>query len=684
MDPDPLYQPRELSWLSFNERVLAEAADPSLPLYERIHFLAIFSSNLDEFFRVKVAGLQNLLVLKASQLEKYVDDDPAELLRQIAAITLAQQETVGQIFSTQILPELAANGITLYQGQPLSETHLTDVRHYFRTQVLAYLQPVYFHTAKALFLANRQLYFAVRLRDQAAPQAGYTYAYVNIPSDALPRYRLLSPLDGQQFIIPLDEIIRVNAALIFPGYDVVSCYSIKLNRDEDGLIDDEFSGDLVEKIKQQLEQRKLGHPVRFLYDGTIDADMLGLLRTAFGLQIGQLVEGGRYHNLFDLFKLPNPLAPRLRNGPVTPLQRPELEAAETLFSVIRERDVLLHYPYQPFDYVLRFFNEAAIDPQVLSIRVTLYRLAASSHIANALISAARNGKRVTVFVEVKARFDEANNLTWASRMQAAGVTIIYSLPGLKVHAKIALITRREADGQKQTYCYLSTGNFNENTAMLYTDHGLFTAHAGIGTELKRIFAYLRRQKSPKPFQHLLVAQFGMKDRLLALIDREIGHQRAGRPAYICLKLNGLDEKTMIIKLYEASRAGVRIDLIVRGICCLIPGRAGLSETIRVFRLVDTYLEHGRLLLLANGGDEEVYLSSADWMNRNLNRRIEVGFPVYDPALRTELKAILRLILTDTAKLRRIDTDGANQPVAVDGVISLRAQEAIADHLRLTK
>lgn len=676
------YQPRELSWLSFNQRVLSEAADPTLPLYERINFLAIFSSNLDEFFRVKVAGLQNLLLLKAGQIEAYTEEDPADLLRQIAEITLAQQEECGRILSTQLLPELEANGITLYGSEPLADEHVVQVRHYFRSQVLAYLQPVYLGNGlKTPFLANRQLYLAVRLQHKQEPQAGYTYAYVNIPSDQLPRYRLLSPIDGRQFMIALDDVVRLNMAVVFPGYEVVSCHSIKLNRDEDGLIDDEFSGDLIEKIKQQLEKRKIGHPVRFLYDGSIDADMLGVLRTSLGLQAGELIEGGRYHNLFDLFKLPNPLAPRLKNAPLAALSKPQLETAETLFDVFRRQDVLLHYPYHTFDYVLRFFNEAAIDPQVLSIRVTLYRLATSSHLANALISAARNGKRVTVFVEIKARFDEANNLQWASRMQAAGVTIIYSLPGLKVHAKIALVTRREADGTKQTYCYLSTGNFNENTATLYTDHGLFTAHAGIGRELKRVFAHLKSRKKPNPFEHLLVAQFGMKEHLLALIDREIAHQRAGKPAYICLKLNGLEEKKTINKLYEASAAGVRIDLLVRGICCLIPGRAGISETIQVFRLVDKFLEHGRVLLFANGGNEEIYLSSADWMNRNLNRRIEVGFPVYAPGLRQELRTLLQLQLNDTVKLRQVDEAQINQLVAPNDTVPLRAQEAIYEYLR---
>ncbi|QIP13958.1 polyphosphate kinase 1 [Spirosoma aureum] len=675
------YQPRELSWLSFNQRVLSEAADPTLPLYERINFLAIFSSNLDEFFRVKVAGLQNLLLLKARQVETVVDGDPAELLQQIAGIALAQQQECGRIFSNQIVPELEANGITLYQGQALLGEHQREVRHYFQSQVLAYLKPVYLTNPSHPFLPSRQLYFAIRLQDRQAPQAGYTYAYVNIPSDNLSRYTVLSPVNGQQFIITLDEIIRQNLSLAFKGYDVISCYSIKLNRDEDALIDDEFSGDLIEKIRHQLEQRKIGHPVRFLYDSTMDADMLGILRTTFGLQTAELVEGGRYHNLYDLFKFPNPLAPRLKNPSVKPMQVAQLELAETLVDEIHQQDLLLHYPYQTFDYVLRFFNEAAVDPNVISIRVTLYRLANSSLLANSLISAARNGKRVTVFVEVKARFDEANNLNWASRMQEAGVTIIYSLPGLKVHAKIALITRRGADGRKHTYSYLSTGNFNENTATVYTDHGLFTAHRGIGRELRQVFTYLKSRKQPKSFRHLLVAQFGMKENWLSLIDREIEHHRAGRPAYICLKMNGLEEKKTIDKLYEASQAGVRIDLLVRGICCLIPGKAGLSETIQVFRLVDKYLEHGRVLLFTNGGEEEIYLSSADWMNRNLNRRIEVGFPIYDPALRNELKALLQLQLSDTLKLRSVDADMVNQPLATVNATPLRAQEAIPDYLR---
>jgi polyphosphate kinase len=410
--------------------------------------------------------------------------------------------------------------------------------------------------------------------------------------------------------------------------------------------------------------------------------MLQALAQTFELKKDDLFPGGRYHNLYDLFKLPNPLSPRLRGALMEPLLQRELENTESILQAMEQKDYLLHFPYHSYDYILRFFNEAAIDPAVEEIKITLYRIAAHSFIANALISAARNGKKVTVFVEVKARFDEENNLRWADKMKEAGVEIIYSLPGLKVHAKVALVTRRLADGRKKRYAYLGTGNFNENTARTYTDHGLLTCHSKFTKELSHVFDYLCGHKKEFHFKHLLVAQFNMQEKFIRLIDREIVHARNGLSASICLKLNNLEDEKMIDKLYEASQAGVQVRLIIRGICCLVPGVAGLSENIHVIRLVDTFLEHSRVFVFGNNQEPEVYLASADWMKRNLYRRVEVGFPVYQQELKEEIMQILDLQLRDNLKAVWLDHKQENLPVLpqLDSPL-LRAQTEIYEWLK---
>jgi polyphosphate kinase len=676
----PLYN-KELSWLSFNYRVLLEAKDPTVPLYERIRFLAIYSSNLDEFFRVKVASLQNLLRLRQNTLREVLDFNPADVLRQIHNTVHTQQEEFGKIYKQEIIPALAAQQIILYQGGPLAPAHEAEVQHYFNTTVMAYLQPVFLRTETNghHFLQNRALYFAVQLVDRE--NGAIRYAYINIPSDQLPRYMQLSKNGDQHHIIPLDEIIRLNLPVVFRGYAILGCYAIKLNRDEDMMIDDEHAGDLVKKIKEQLEKRKTGAATRFLYDAAMNEDCLNAITAAFALRLEELVPGGRYHNMFDLFKLPNPLKPNLEFEPQRPLYKEELELAPSLIDAVAEKDYLLHFPYHSYDYVLRFFNEAAIDPLVTDIKVALYRVAGNSLVANALISAARNGKKVTVFVEVKARFDEANNLRWAAEMEKAGVNIIYSIPGLKVHAKIALIKRYEKDGTVKNYGYLATGNFNENTAGIYADHGLFTAHPGITGELDELFKFLKTKTEPKKFKHLLVAQFNMKKALLKKIDREIKAAKKGIPAHLLIKLNGLEESDMIAKLYEASQAGVQTDMIVRGICTLVPGLPAYSAHITVRRLVDRYLEHARVFIFQNNGEEEVYLSSADWMNRNLNRRIEVGFPLYDEALKAELKQLVALQMKDNTKMRLLNETQEHLPVPALNGEQVRAQYAAYEWLK---
>ena len=698
MEHSYVYADRDLSWLSFNYRVLLEAVDEQVPLAERIKFLAIYSANLDEFFRVRVAALRTLAALPQKKRNK-LPIDPQVVLVQIVDTVARQQQHYEALFEQTLLPELQRKNVILYTHQQLADVHRQEASVFFRSTVLSYLQPVFVGTHRRMkrrdklpLLNSKALYFALTLRPKASTGTPFPelpnesiMAYMNIPKDKLARFVELSPIDGVSYFVFLDDIIRANLAIVFPGFDIEECVSFKLNRSEDISIHDEYRGNLVKKIKVQLAKRKTAPPVRFLYDRATSSPLLDRLIKLFELVEEDLMAGGRYHSLSDLISLPLNTKSGLNVPVLTPLPSHNLDAYESLLTAISQQDHLLHFPYQSYSYVLRFFNEAAIDPLVYDIQVALYRIATNSLIANALISAARNGKKVTVFVEVKARFDEANNLRWAEEMGQAGVRIIYSLPGVKVHAKIALIKRHnpatKSEKKPQRYAYLSTGNFNESTAEIYTDHGLFTAHKGMINDLDKVFNYLRNQKKIRHLRHLLVAPFTLQGRYLDLIEREIRVARKGKKASLIVKLNGLEDRVMIDKLYEASQAGVTVQLLIRGICCLVPNLPGVSEGIDVIRLVDTFLEHSRIAVFHNGGKPEVYLASADWMNRNLYHRVEVGFPIYSPALKKELRQLLDFQLRDTVKARRIDEQGQNQTIESANQPEFRAQLAMYDWLK---
>lgn len=679
------YFNRELSWLSFNHRVLQEAADAKVPLYERIKFLAIYASNLEEFFRVRLALLKNLAKLSKAKASKGIEVDASHTIEAIHKVVRAHHYEFEHIFKESILPALAQHNIILYQGQALLDEHRQEAVHFFKTKVLSYLQPLLLSSKKGQkpFMENDALYFAISLRQNKRPsQADETViAYVNIPSGQLGRFVELSAVEGKHYYIFLEDIIRLNLKTIFPGYTILGCYSVKMDRSSSLGIEDEYSGDLVEKIKRHLSKRSSGEPTRFLYEESMPKELLASLKKTFNLYTEDLVPGGSHQNLDDLMKLPNPVSPQLAYGSLPAINKKALDAQESIFESITHKDHILHFPYHSYDYVLRFFNEAAIDPCVKEIKVALYRIAAKSLIANALISAAKNGKKVTVFVEVKARFDEANNLKWAQEMEKAGIHIIYSIPGLKVHAKIALVKRITGQGNRQGYAYLGTGNFNERTAEIYADHGLFTSHQGIVRELQQVFTHLAGNTGSTKFTHLLVSGFNLQQNFLRKIDREIAMRKKGKPARVIIKLNNLEEKVMIDKLYEASRAGVKIDLLIRGICCLVPGVQGQSEHIQVIRIVDRFLEHARVFYFYNDGKEDIYLSSADWMKRNLYKRIEVGFPIYDEEIQAQLKQILFFQLQDTLKAKRLDAQQNNLAIDSIGETPIRAQLATYEWLK---
>ena len=657
------YFNRDLSWLTFNYRVLQEAQSMDVPLFERLKFLAIYSSNQDEFFRVRVASIRSLLDINKKKINKILDFKPDELLHQIHVKVQDQLLEYGDTIQNQVLLGLEKSGVFILSPDQLNEDQRADCLYYFKTKVLSFLQPYLFgHTNRDPFLNNRELYFAIRLKNKFS--GNIEYAYLNIPSNVLRRFYQLPSPNVQFHYIFIDDIVSMHLDFVFPDYEVLECHSIKMNKNADLNIEDEFSGDLVEKIQKQIQKRNLGVPSRFLYHKEMSNELKDYLQKALDLMDEDLVSGGQYHSLFDFFQLPNPIGASIEYEKLTPLRNKRIDSHRSIFSAIEESDQMLHFPYHTYNYILQFFNQAASDPHVSEIKVAFYRIASDSLIGNALMSAARNGKKVTAFIELKARFDEENNLRWAEKMQNAGVGIIYSIPGLKVHAKVALIKRKTESGEMKTYSFFGTGNLNEQTASLYADHGLLTSNQKMGAELDDLFKYLYRRKPPKEFKHLLVSQFNIIDGFFGLIDREIDHAKNGRPAHIIIKLNNLEERGMIDKLYEASQAGVKIDMIVRSICCLVPGVPGLSENIVVRRIVGRYLEHARVFWFNNDGNDEVYMGSADWMKRNLHSRIEVNFPIENKVLKSQITELLKLQLQDNTKAVILDQEQNNIRVKV--------------------
>ena len=663
---ESIFFDRELSWISFNHRVLQEAKDTSVPLYEKIKFLAIYSSNLDEFFRVRVASIRSLLNLKEKAKGK-LSFKPKALLNKIIETISNQQEEFGRIFLEEIIPQLNNENIFILNENNVTNSQKDFLCGFFLDQVLPFVQPTLLDKKKvSTFLHNRAIYLAIRLitknttkQKKNSKAQRYRHAIVEVPADKVDRFVLLPEQDGKSFVIFLDDVVKMNLSHLFPGYKVESSYSIKLTRDAELYIDDEFSGDLLLKIKKGLSKRRTGVPSRFLYDKEIPKEFLKFLQQALSLKKDDLIPGGRYHNFNDFFSFPKFNKPHLEYNPMPPLRCQDLDGVVSMFDALSQKDLLLSYTYQSFGYVLKFLEESAEDVNVKSIKITLYRVADNSHIVRSLIKAAENGKQVTAFVEVKARFDEETNFASADLLQKAGVKVYFSFPGLKVHSKLCLIERTEK-GKSKHYSYLSTGNFNEKTARIYSDYGLFTSDENLGSEINKVFNFLERKSGKEKFNYLLVAPFNLRKKLTQLIEDEIQNSKSGKPAKIILKLNSLEDKKMIKKLYEASQAGVQIELIIRGICCLAPGVKGLSENIEIISIVDRFLEHARIYIFHNNGDKKYFLSSADWMKRNLSRRVEVAFPIYDKSIQKLLEKMIEIQLKDNQKARIIDQHQINE------------------------
>lgn len=672
---------RDLSWLDFNYRVLQEAKDPNVPLMERIKFLAIYSSNLDEFFRVRVANHRNLLQAGKKTI-KQLDYDPAAVLQKIQKIVSDQAVEFGEIFKHQIVPELKRHDIHLLQREELSQEQEAFIDTYFQEHLLPFVQPVLLVKDKIRpFLNNKALYLAILMKDKENPVAEEQYGIIKIPSDHLPRFIELPTKRPGHELIMLDEIVRHSVMWLFPGYQIINTYSIKLTRDGELYIDDEYQGDLVKKIKSSLLKRDVGPASRLVYDKTIPLHFLQYLMNVLGVEKLGLFPEGRFHNNFDFFKFPSFGMDHLKDQPLPPMDYLPLADADSIFDPIKASDHLIHVPYHKYEPVIKFFEHAAKDPQVTHIKIIQYRVAPNSRIMEALVNAVKSGKQVYAFIEVKARFDEEANLRWGEQLEKAGIVVRYSFPGLKVHSKLALVRRLEHDGP-QLYSYLSTGNFHEVTARIYSDQGLFTADKRLTSEVARIFSFLETVKLPnEEFKHLLVGQFNLRKTLIQLIDFEIAEAQAGRTASILLKVNSLQDEEMIEKLYTASQAGVKIELNIRGICSLVAGKKNLSENIRAFSIVDRFLEHSRIFVFHHAGHEKMYLSSADWMERNLSFRIETAFPVYDPRLAAEIKDILAIQRSDNVKARSLHYRHINEYLLNDADLAIRSQHETYFYLK---
>lgn len=648
------YFKRDISWLSFNYRVLLEAEDNSLPLYERINFISIYSSNLEEFYKIRVAD-HRAIATGAAQSDEETVQSAVELVDAINREVNRQLEERIRIYEQQILPALKKNHIIFYQSRNVEPFHHDFVRRFFREEIFPYLQPVPVSKDRIVsFLRDNRLYLAVRLYSKAEKDAAPQYFVMKQPYSKVPRFIELPKVGGNYYLMFIEDIIKANIDTIFPGYEVDCSYSIKISRDADILIDDAANtSEIIEQVKTKVKKRKIGNVCRFVYDRAMPQDFLDFLVDAFHIDRRELVPGDKHLNLEDLRHLPNP------NPNIPSIRKPQpmklscLNERESIFQYVEKRDLLLHYPYHSFGHFIHFLYEAVHNPDVREIMVTQYRVAENSAVINTLIAAAQNGKKVTVFVELKARFDEENNLATAEMMKASGINIIYSIPKLKVHAKVALVLCRNKEGKKLTsYAYISTGNFNEKTATLYADSGLFTSNPVLVNDLNNLFRTLRGKQNPV-FHRLLVARFNLIPELNRLIDHEIELAKKGKGGRIILKMNALQDPAMIDRLYEASEAGVQIDLIVRGICCLIPGQE-YSRNIRVTRIVDTFLEHARIWYFGNGGNPKLFLGSPDWMRRNLYRRIEAVTPILDAELRQELVDMLSIQLADKRKACFVD------------------------------
>lgn len=668
------YNNREISWLSFNARVLQEAEDPTVPLFERIRFLGIFSNNLDEFFRVRVATVRRMLELEKDDETLLGDYTAADLYDQIQETVIQHQQKAQEIYRN-IWQEMASENIFMLDEKQLTHEQGVFVRRYFNVKVLPNIVPIMLgKSMKFPYLRDKSVYLAVKLSKSKSPEK-FAYALIRIPSRSVSRFLVLPDQGNKKFVILVDDIIRFCLNDVFPifNYDHFEAYTIKVTRDAELDIDDDISKSLVEKMEISLKKRKIGIPVRLIYDREMPADLLEFIMKKMKLDgADKTVAGGRYHNHKDFMNFPEIGKHHHYYQSLPPVPHKDLPPHQSILKKLRQKDILLHYPYQSFSHFIDFLREAAIDPKVTEIGITIYRVSETSKVVNALLNAIRNGKKVTVVIELQARFDEEANIFWSNKLQEEGAQVINGIPGLKVHCKLAWIQRKEKTGVRN-YAYIGTGNFHEGTARVYADKGLLTADPEIANDVANMFEFFRHNYKHFKFKQIIVSPFLLRNFLIQKIDQEIANARKGKKAYMILKMNSLIDQEMIDKLYEASQAGVKIQLIIRGIFGLKTGDPVLSKNIEAISIVDKYLEHTRIMLFANGGKEDIYISSADWMPRNIDRRIEVTCPIYSPEIRNELKELLRIQLRDNTKARILDGELSNNYNNQNNSAKYRAQ-----------
>ncbi|MCC3841355.1 polyphosphate kinase 1 [Vibrio parahaemolyticus] len=680
MSAEKLYIEKELSWLSFNERVLQEAADKTVPLIERIRFLGIFSNNLDEFYKVRFADVKRRILINQ---ERGGSDNSKRLLSKMQAKALKLNEQFDELYS-ELIREMARRRIFLVNEHQLDEAQEKWITKYFRKEVMPHITPLLMKDEIDVlqFLKDEYAYIAVELRKEAHSQ----YALIEIPTDHLPRFVMVPEQKGKRrkTIILLDNIIRYCLDELFKGffdYDELAGYAMKMTRDAEYDLRNEIEYSLLEQMSAGVNQRLTAMPVRFVYEREMPQEMLDFLCKKLRISnYDNLIPGGRYHNFKDFIAFPNVGREYLENKPMPPMKCADFEGYANSFEAIKAKDILLYYPYHTFDHIGELVRQASFDPKVLSIKINIYRVAKDSRLMNSLIDAVHNGKNVTVVVELQARFDEEANIEWSKVLTEAGVHVIFGAPGLKIHSKLLMISRREGDDIIR-YAHIGTGNFHEKTARIYTDFSLLTADQEITNEVRNVFGYIENPYRPVKFNHLMVSPRNSRTQIYRLIDNEIANAKVGKKAGLTIKVNNLVDKGIVTRLYAASNAGVKINMIIRGMCALVPGIEGVSENIRIISIVDRFLEHPRVVITHNDGDPQVYISSADWMTRNIDHRIEVAAPVRDPRLKQRIIDITNIHFTDTVKARLIDKEMSNSYVPRGNRKKVRSQVAIYDYLK---
>jgi polyphosphate kinase len=672
---------RELSWLSFNERVLQEAMDERVPLIERVRFLGIYSNNLDEFFRVRVANLRRRVMVDNKSVEGF-EGSAKLLLEKIRTVVLKQQKDFEATYHF-LFDELAKENIQFIDETQLNEEQLNQLHLFYNKELKHEIVPIIINTKHPFpRLKDYGVYLAIKMIVPSKKTPNF--ALIEIPNEYPRFYRLKD--DKKEYFILLDDIIRLHLKSIFSIFDCesIEAYTFKFTRDAELDLDDDLSTSFIEKIEKSVKERKKADPIRFVYDNTMPRSLLNFLIKSLRLKEGMnMIPGGRYHNFKDFISFPDFGRKDLLFPPRPPQIHPDLEHKKSLLQAIVEKDILLHFPYQQFDYVVDTLREAAIDPKVKSIKINVYRLATNSQVMNALMNAISNGKEVTVIMELQARFDETNNVYWSNRLKENGAKVIYGVQNLKVHSKLILIHKAISNSKDEFISYIGTGNFNEKSARIYSDLGLFTSNPIISNEVKKVFKLLENHFEKTDFKHLMVSPFNTRSKLVNLINAEIRNAKKSNNGLIRLKINNLVDVRIIEKLYEASRAGVKIQLIVRGVCCLVAGLPKKSDNIEVISIVDRYLEHARFMIFGNNGNPVYYLTSADWMERNLDKRVEVGCPILDPSLQKELDLIFDYQWKGNFKSRIIDKKQKNDYKKPINSEPFHAQEELYSHYDLT-